>query len=304
MAFYSSNGKILLTGEYLVLEGALALGLPTRFGQTLEVEHSTQLNGMIEWAAFQENNLWFNALIDIEKWEVVETGNPDVAGNLLRLLQKANSLTSAPLMNWKGYKVVTRVDYPLEWGLGSSSTLISNIAYWLNINPMDLHDLVASGSAYDIACARSSMPLAYQKIENSKTSLKVSFSPVFHENLFFVYTGNKQSSEEEIKYFEEKTSFSREDIYKISQLTRRVILAQQLQEFEKLITTHEHVMSGILKRPPIKETHFGDYPGSIKSLGAWGGDFILVTGKRNNSVKEYFNSKGLSTIFPYKDMVI
>jgi len=33
-----SNGKLLLTGEYLVLEGATALAVPTKFGQDLKVE--------------------------------------------------------------------------------------------------------------------------------------------------------------------------------------------------------------------------------------------------------------------------
>jgi hypothetical protein len=35
--FYS-NGKLLLTGEYVVLDGAEALALPTRFGQNLKVK--------------------------------------------------------------------------------------------------------------------------------------------------------------------------------------------------------------------------------------------------------------------------
>ena len=35
--FYS-NGKLLLTGEYVVLDGAKALAVPTRFGQNLIVK--------------------------------------------------------------------------------------------------------------------------------------------------------------------------------------------------------------------------------------------------------------------------
>ena len=37
--FYS-NGKLLLTGEYLVLNGAVALAIPTKFGQTLTIPAS------------------------------------------------------------------------------------------------------------------------------------------------------------------------------------------------------------------------------------------------------------------------
>ena len=32
--FYS-NGKLLITGEYVVLDGAKALALPTKYGQNL-----------------------------------------------------------------------------------------------------------------------------------------------------------------------------------------------------------------------------------------------------------------------------
>ena len=35
--FYS-NGKLLITGEYLVLDGAKAFALPTKFGQNLIIE--------------------------------------------------------------------------------------------------------------------------------------------------------------------------------------------------------------------------------------------------------------------------
>ena len=35
-----ANGKLLLTGEYLVLDGALSLAFPTRKGQTLLAKKS------------------------------------------------------------------------------------------------------------------------------------------------------------------------------------------------------------------------------------------------------------------------
>ena len=41
MERYYSNGKLLLTGEYAVLDGATALALPTKFGQSLEVSPRT-----------------------------------------------------------------------------------------------------------------------------------------------------------------------------------------------------------------------------------------------------------------------
>jgi hypothetical protein len=47
---------------------------------------------------------------------------------------------------------------------------------------------------------------------------------------------------------------------------------------------------------------FNDYKGAIKSLGAWGGDFILVTG--NEDSISYFKKKGYNTIIPYSKMVL
>ena len=52
----------------------------------------------------------------------------------------------------------------------------------------------------------------------------------------------------------------------------------------------------------IKNILFKDYQsGAIKSLGAWGGDFILVTGNKQNM--KYFAEKGYNEIIPYKDLV-
>ena len=51
MNTYRANGKLLLTGEYLVLKGALALALPTKLGQTMTVEtvHAPSLR----WDAYR-----------------------------------------------------------------------------------------------------------------------------------------------------------------------------------------------------------------------------------------------------------
>ena len=56
-SFYS-HGKLLLTGEYLVLDGAKGLALPTKLGQWLTVENHE--DNSILWTSFDENNeVWF-----------------------------------------------------------------------------------------------------------------------------------------------------------------------------------------------------------------------------------------------------
>ena len=37
---FNSNGKLMLTGEYLALDNALVLTLPTKFGQSLRSQKS------------------------------------------------------------------------------------------------------------------------------------------------------------------------------------------------------------------------------------------------------------------------
>ena len=55
--FYS-NGKLLITGEYLVLDGAKAFALPTKFGQNLIIEKGNDQE--IKWASFDsDGSIWF-----------------------------------------------------------------------------------------------------------------------------------------------------------------------------------------------------------------------------------------------------
>jgi mevalonate kinase len=52
--FYS-NGKLLITGEYLVLDGAKAFALPTKFGQSLIIEEGS--NKAIQWISYDHDVL-------------------------------------------------------------------------------------------------------------------------------------------------------------------------------------------------------------------------------------------------------
>ena len=55
--FYS-HGKLLITAEYVVLDNALALAIPTKFGQFLEVEKNN--SNTITWKSFTNtNDVWF-----------------------------------------------------------------------------------------------------------------------------------------------------------------------------------------------------------------------------------------------------
>ena len=69
-----------------------------------------------------------------------------------------------------------------------------------------------------------------------------------------------------------------------------------------MIQEHEKIISSIIELPTVKERLFSDYFGTLKSLGAWGGDFMLATG--NKDTRQYFIDKGYATILRYSDMVL
>ena len=75
-----------------------------------------------------------------------------------------------------------------------------------------------------------------------------------------------------------------------------------MSDFEKIIIEHEEIISSIVKKKPIQQEWFADYFGQTKSLGAWGGDFILATGNKNTP--NYFKNKGYATVIPYQEMIL
>ena len=60
------------------------------------------------------------------------------------------------------------------------------------------------------------------------------------------------------------------------------------------------MISKTLELKSVKNKYFKDYSGEIKSLGAWGGDFILAAGPINS--KNYFYDKGYKIVFSYKEI--
>jgi hypothetical protein len=64
----------------------------------------------------------------------------------------------------------------------------------------------------------------------------------------------------------------------------------------------ETILSELLHLPKVKDLYFSDFDGSVKSLGAWGGDFVLAAGGSNP--RAYFKAKGFLTWVPYRDMIL
>ena len=63
----------------------------------------------------------------------------------------------------KGALVKTKLTFPKNWGLRTSSTLINNLAYWAKTNPYQLSENTFGGSGYDIACGQHNTPILYTR---------------------------------------------------------------------------------------------------------------------------------------------
>ena len=306
---YYSNGKLLLTGEYLVLDGAKSLAVPTKLGQDLIVKKIKE--PQIIWGSFTHSGeCWFEAVFDLPKLRLVsctfnskKEGSAEfIAETLLEILEQAKKLNPSFLKSDEGFVVKTELSFPRDWGLGSSSTLINSIATWAKVDAFQLLWNSFKGSGYDIACAQNNSPIFYQIKDKKPMVEQVKFNPSFKENLFFVHLNQKQDSKKGIAKFRASGDDFSSQIKKISGISDEFLTATSIEKFNNLIVEHEQIISAIIKLKPIKEKLFSDYFGEIKSLGAWGGDFVLATGNKNTPA--YFKNKGFETILSYSEMIL
>lgn len=300
--FYS-NGKLLITGEYLVLDGAIALALPTKFGQNLIVEKSN--NQEISWKSYNsDGGIWFEDSIAFEEIKSKKTLQTEsIRNTLIQILKEAFVLNPDFINNSEGYNITTQLTFAKNWGLGTSSTLLNNIAQWTKVDAFVLLKNSFGGSGYDIACAQNDMPILYHLKSDKPIVEKVNFAPEFAKNLYFVYLNKKQSSKTAIaSYFNNKHKNLEKSIAKINKITLAVLNSKTILEFASSLEKHEAEMSNILETKTVKESLFPDFKGTIKSLGAWGGDFVLVISTVNPGA--YFASKGYETVVPYQEMIL
>lgn len=301
MKHFFSHGKLLLTSEYLILDGALALAIPTRLGQELYTEEKEDAQGIIHWTALHQNKLWLDAEIDYQNWKIITSNLPESAEFILKTLQKVQQLSSTKLQENTSYSLKTNLQFPSNFGLGSSSTLMNNLAQWADINLFELNDLALGGSGYDVAVAMKQSSILYQLIGKERMIKEVRFNPPFKDELIFIHLNQKQDSREGIKLYKSKAKDPKL-IADFSDLTLKTLSCESLSEFSYLMETHENTLSQFLGLEKVKQRYFSDCPSFVKSLGAWGGDFVMTSKFEN--YEEYFHKKGFSSIFTWEEMVL
>jgi mevalonate kinase len=284
------------------LDGALCLALPTKKGQKMNVKAHRGTD--LVWESLDhQGNVWFHSEISLYDFSAVKTTDQSVSDNIQKILKSAVRLNCEFLDKWNAYKIETQLEFPLDWGLGSSSTLIHLVAEWAEITPLELYFKAENGSGYDVACAGAKGPIEYFCTDDEISYTPVDFKLNFADQLHFIHLGKKQSSDEGIKEYISVVKDKKNLVKTISNLTEDMEEVKDVKTFSEIITDHENVIAQHTGFKKIKDTHFSDFNGTMKSLGAWGGDFIIAVGEKDY-VHKYFGEKGFQTIVGYKDMVL
>lgn len=278
-----AHGKLLITGEYFVLDGAKALACPTIYGQTLQVKRSDEFS----WKSYDHlDNVW----LDLNN----ETDQKKERTKLIEILKTID-----------GFKFVDnfqiKMDFPKEWGLGSSSTLIALLADYFQVNPYELNDKIFKGSGYDIACAFSETPILYSNQNMYFPRIdSVQISDTIKQHCYFAYLNKKQDSREGINLYRRLEQNKTNYIQEISSITEELMAKQNLEDWIYLLDKHEEIISSALSLPRAADTVLKGLPIFSKSLGAWGGDFVLLlTDLHLSELLTSIKNVKLDTVMPY-----
>lgn len=263
-------------------------------------------SGTIHWRSYDIHKvIWLEVVINTKDWSIAFSNNDSAAARLISILVTAKNLGSTVDFN-QGFNIWTRLEFDQSWGLGSSSTLLSLVAQWTGVNPYQLASLTFGGSGYDIACALADGPISYQRNESHPTIQEIDFDPSYKDHLCFVHLGEKKDTQEALKmYASLKIDNKQNIIQQINELNQRILKAKDIAAFCQVLDEHETLISSALKLKKIKEERFSEFNGSVKSLGAWGGDFVLAASTQNiGKTITYFNSKDYKTVVLWEDMVL
>lgn len=295
MTVFQASGKLLLFGEYLVLRNTPCLAVPLRFGQKMTVEKSN-FDGIL-WESFALNQPWFSARFSNDLM-IIESSDLEKASIIQNLLKQIQTLNSA--LELRNIHLIFQADFDRNFGFGTSSTLISLLSQWAKVNPYLLLESSFGGSGYDIAAATTSLPFTYTI--HDKITQSFVLPKAITDKLLFVYLGKKQQSSREISKFKTKQT-TEHQLAEMNNIVKQASICQSIETWENLIEQSENLLSEILEMPKVKDLYFSDYPHAIKSLGAWGGDFVMATCRDIKTAKDYFQQHGKNVVFEYDELV-
>ncbi|MEM1218156.1 MAG: GYDIA family GHMP kinase [Bacteroidota bacterium] len=303
IAYYYASGKLLLAGEYFVLDGATAFSLPTQLGQSLQVFKGEEAQTMHWQSLDHTNQIWLDIRFHLPDLSIKETTDQEMAERLQAMLLAARAQNRSFLTKEASLLVQTRLEFDRTWGLGSSSTLLHLLGQWSQTDPFAISDATLGGSGYDIATAGAKGAIWYRR-KPDRWFTNTSWHPAFLDQLYFVYLNQKMNSREGIRHYRQAVQDHPEWMAEADQRIRAMVEAKDIDSFESAVRKHEVFTSQALQMQPVQERLFADYWGTVKSLGAWGGDFVLITSNQPRvKTQAYFNDRGFEVFFPYKDLI-
>ena len=241
-----------------------------------------------------------SAEIDYLNWRIIKTNLPENAEFIVNVLRNIQNLSSSHLQDKKSYFIKTNLEFPANFGWGSSSTLMADLAKWAEIDAFELNEISLGGSGYDIAVAMEGTPVLYQLNWKNREIKQVDFNPEFKDELIFVHLNQKQDSREGIKLYKSKPK-SKEIVGEFSDLTERILNCKNIDEFSDLMEIHEKKVSAFLGLTKVKQQYFPDCPVFVKSLGAWGGDFVMT--RKFQGYENFFHGHGFHTFFDWNEII-
>lgn len=297
METYRVPGKLLLSGEYVVLRGVTALAVPTRAGQELRLSPAPSGQAcFLHWVAYdQAGESW----LDIQfgpRLEVKKASDIQVAKQLQILLRFAARYGTFPQ---EPFRAQTHLGFDRSWGLGSSSTLVALIARFTHCDAMALHRHAYPGSGYDVATAMEAQALKY-KLKKGQPQWRPFPPPAVWHDTFLVYRGRKQDSQAEVARFED-THVPTSILERLNEISLGLTGQMKITQLAAVLQEHETLLSQLLKRKPV-QADYPNCPAQLKSLGAWGGDFMWAvphSHSEKEAVQRYFEPLPEVDIFPF-----
>lgn len=297
---FSAHAKFLITGEYAVLANVTALAVPLKKQQHLGIAYRN--DQFITWRSYDvDGSLWFELKTNLQELKSEKTFPDPIANKLMAILRHAMKISSKKELD-QGFDAVTTLDFNRKYGMGTSSTLISLIAQWQECNAYELQFEHFGGSGFDIACATADTPILYNYNDADPIVKQMEFDPAIKDQLFFVYLNQKQNSRDSIARFN-RDKVTQELKNELDQMPDRFIQsADSMEKFSETMERHEQIISSLVGLAPVKNRLFQAYPYAMKSLGGWGGDFILVVGAEGERAR--FRESGYSHIYSWDDLVL
>lgn len=310
MQSFYAPGKILLNGEYTVLVGFEGMALPVKCGQWLDSWiFNTPPNGAdtLYYQALDENEQpWFQLNISLEELlpsSEISSEDKSVSDTFLKML---NMVPESFFEPGKSIRLVTRLEFNRNSGLGSSSTFVALMSQFFRLNPHEVQAQLFGGSGYDVAIAQVQKPLIFWKNPQGVHFRPWKLSSSLTQQWHIVFWGEKVNSRNSSAAVKETLDqLSGDTAYKM-QLEKILSLTRDAQDIPTLETSLE-IMQMFLSQLLGLETPYQSLQmkpvsqGLCKWLGAWGGDMLLVNKKILQEYPSIFKNK---TVVAWNDWVI